>query len=407
MLSSYQVNNSPVNNHLHGLRLNNSPVNSQISQINSSQSSPVSQLDNYHLSVIDSLFDIARNIEISADFSIQHPQYQPFAIPSTVAQRFRHNSPDLQRKYLNLLLRNFLHGIYYNGALQPILSTNNHQCSHLLTNGLEPNYKLGIDRNFYQQLHENNHGIGNYDADWEVLRIEPDGTMAVMKNNLTLYVEPECYLKSDRYPTPGDLIGIWMPKNRLQNGCYIAIGNCNQQHPFHTHNHHINYYSKIIAKIYFNITPSGAIALMNILTKRLNDASIPFSFEVLYNPISYRRYDTATLQFNCQDYPAIHKILEPTYLETEIYFQPQIPLFTKYLAPGLSLAEEPNQKFSPEESFGMNRCQIIANALLEAWQKGKNAIEERIQIIQQHFASQLIDLHYPYLNPSSQDIYIP
>jgi hypothetical protein len=305
------------------------------------------------------------------------------------------------------LLRNFLHGIYYNGALQPILSTNNYQCSHLLTNGLEPNYKLGIDRNFYQQLHENNHGIGNYDADWEVLRIEPDGTMAVMKNNLTLYVEPECYLKSDRSPTPGDLIGIWMPKNRLQNGCYIAIGNCNQQHPFHTHNHHINYYSKIIAKIYFNITPSGAIALMNILTKRLNDASIPFSFEVLYNPISYRRYDTATLQFNCQDYPAIHKILEPTYLETEIYFQPQIPLFTKYLAPGLSLAEEPNQKFSPEESFGMNRCQIIANALLEAWQKGKNAIEERIQIIQQHFASQLIDLHYPYLNPSSQDIYIP
>ncbi len=148
MLSSYQVNNSPVNSHLHGLRSNNSPVNSQISQISSSQSSPVSRLDNYHLSVIESLFDIARNIEISADFSIQHPQYQPFAIPSTVAQRFRHNSLDLQRKYLNLLLRNFLHGIYYNGALQPILSTNNHQCSHLLTNGLEPNYKLGVDRNF-------------------------------------------------------------------------------------------------------------------------------------------------------------------------------------------------------------------------------------------------------------------
>ncbi|MBA4451379.1 hypothetical protein FHK94_19065, partial [Cylindrospermopsis raciborskii CS-506_D] len=123
MLSSYQVNNSPVNSHLHGLRLNNSPLNSQISQISSSQSSPVSRLDNYHhnyhLSVIESLFDIARNIEISADFSIQHPQYQPFAIPSTVAQRFRHNSPDLQQKYLNLLLRNFLHGIYYNGALQP------------------------------------------------------------------------------------------------------------------------------------------------------------------------------------------------------------------------------------------------------------------------------------------------
>ena len=27
----------------------------------------------------------------------------------------------------------------------------------------------------------------------------------------------------------------------------------------------------------------------------------------------------------------------------------------------------------------MNRCQIVANALLEAWQKGKNAIEERMK----------------------------
>jgi hypothetical protein len=55
----------------------------------------------------------------------------------------------------------------------------------------------------------------------------------------------------------------------------------------------------------------------------------------------------------------------------------------------------------------MNRCQIVANALLEAWEKGKNAIEERIQIIDKHFAQHLIDVQRPYLNPSSEDIYIP
>jgi len=41
----------------------------------------------------------------------------------------------------------------------------------------------------------------------------------------------------------------------------------------------------------------------------------------------------------------------------------------KLLAPGLALAEEPNQKFTAQESFGMNRCQIITNGFLEAWQK--------------------------------------
>jgi len=46
-----------------------------------------------------------------------------------------------------------------------------------------------------------------------------------------------------------------------------------------------------------------------------------------------------------------------------------VPLFTKLLAPGLALAEEPNQKFTAQESFGMNRCQIITNGFLEAWQK--------------------------------------
>jgi hypothetical protein len=45
--------------------------------------------------------------------------------------------------------------------------------------------------------------------------------------------------------------------------------------------------------------------------------------------------------------------------------------------------------------------------LLEAWQKGKNAMEERMRVIDEHFARHTIDLQRPYLNPNSQDIYVP
>jgi hypothetical protein len=99
--------------------------------------------------------------------------------------------------------------------------------------------------------------------------------------------------------------------------------------------------------------------------------------------------------------------LQFVYQENQAYFRPEIPLFTKFLAPGLGLAEEPTQKFTAQESFGMNRCQILANALLEAWQKGKNAVEERMKSIHQHFQDHSIDLQRPYLNPTSKDIYLP
>lgn len=51
--------------------------------------------------------------------------------------------------------------------------------------------------------------------------------------------------------------------------------------------------------------------------------------------------------------------------------------------------------------------QRIDNILLEAWQKGKNAIDERMGIIDQHFARATIDVQHPYLNPNSEDVYQP
>ncbi len=75
------------------------------------------------------------------------------------------------------------------------------------------------------------------------------------------------------------------------------------------------------------------------------------------------------------------------------------------LAPGLALAEEPDQKFAERESFGMNRCQIIANGLLEAWYQGKNLPDEKIQAIFEQFSLSGIDSNQTYLNADSKNIY--
>jgi hypothetical protein len=354
--------------------------------------------------IISSLVDIASNIQIEPNFRIHHPNYLPFALPDNVAHRFQRNSLDLQHKCLALLLRNFLYGVYYNGSLQKILAVSNKAQVCESSKKLDENCSVGIDWNFYQQLHENNFGTGYYDPNWRVLRLEPDGSIAVTKDGLTLYVEPECYLPSTRSPIVEDLIAIWMPKNRLHNGCYVAVSNVRWEETQEQKavNSHLGR-----GRIYLNLKPSGAIALMASLTKQLNSIAIPFSFEVLYNPTFYGRYDAAMLNFEISTYGVIHQVLQTVYQEHQAYFQPDIPLFTKFLAPGVGLAEEPDQKSAAQESFGLNRCQIVANALLEAWRNGKMGIEERLRVIEQHFAQHFIDIHHPYLNPNSEDIYSP
>ncbi|MEA5582214.1 T3SS effector HopA1 family protein [Nodularia harveyana UHCC-0300] len=359
-------------------------------------------LDSAKNTLLTSLLDIASNIEIKSNFCIYHPHYQPFSLPSKVAERFQQNSADLRHKYLNLLLRNFLYGIYYNGSLQRTLAVNITTANCLRHQNLEPNSSLDVDWEFYEQLQINNHGQGYFDPSWQVLTLEPDGSMAVTKGGLTLYIEPDCHLKpSKKSPQLGESVAIWMPKNRLQKGCYLAVSNVGQEKQGHPDA------DLGIGRIYFNFTPDGAIACMDRLTNQLNAANIPFTFQVLHNPLGYGRYDSGILYFERQDYPALHKILQAVYTEYQAHFHAEIPLFTKFLAPGLGLAEEPTQKFAAQESFGMNRCQIVANALLEAWENGKNAMEERMNVINQHFSQHLIDLQRPYLNPSSEDIYQP
>lgn len=53
----------------------------------------------------------------------------------------------------------------------------------------------------------------------------------------------------------------------------------------------------------------------------------------------------------------------------------------------------------------MNRCQILANGLLNAMQNGDNSPDSRIKAIFEEFNRLGIDLQYTYLNADSENIY--
>ncbi|MCF4966883.1 T3SS effector HopA1 family protein [Nostoc sp. CMAA1605] len=355
------------------------------------------QLSDISESLQLSLQDIIHNVEIQSQYCIKHPNYKPLELPEASVSRFQKLSMEIQNNYLSQQLRTFLYGIYYNGSLRSVLSSDAEISNLAVNQNLENNTFLGVDLAFYDRLHENNRGTGYWSYGWRIVKEEIDGTVAVQRDGLTLYVEPQGMQTSESF---GDLVAIKMPKNVVQNGFYMAVANAGASQFYQAADN-------TLVRVYFNVTPDGAIAVMDSLTTRLNAISLTFTFKALYNPSDYQRYDSAVLYFDKNDYERVSPILETLYIEHQEHFQEQIPLFTKPIAPGLAIAEEPKQRFNENESFGTHRCQIVANGLLAAWLQGNNTPASRMTSILQQFSALKIQLQRPYLNADSEDIYTP
>ncbi len=363
--------------------------------------SKTQQPDSASQLLLDTLQDIVSNVQIHSNFCIRHPNYKPLELPDEVVVRFQRMPADIQNKYLSLQLRSFLYGIYYNGSMRSLFTLDTDSDSLALHQDLENNTRLGVDIAFYEQLHSCNGGTGYFDPGWHVVRQESDRTLAVTKGGLTLHIEPDKHLQLAKNAAIGELVAIQMPRNLVQNGFYVAVGNAGSRSDSHPDR------EPEIVRIYFNFSPSGAVAVMGSLTRELNNILIPFTFKVLYNPGDYGRYDSGVLYFEKSNYEAVRQVLETVYAQTKAHFHADVPLFTKFLAPGLGLAEEPDRKFADQESFGMNRCQIVANGLLEAWHSLNDSPQGRMTSILKHFSLLGIELLRSYLNANSLDIYTP
>jgi hypothetical protein len=357
----------------------------------------------------EQLEDIATNLEIKDGLTIVHAQDRSLEFPPELKAQIQTLSPDLQIKYLSWQLRSFLYEFYYNGSwrsrLESILLQRRYandpvDRSKIVAADWENNTFLGMDAQFYDRLKTANHGVGFYDPDWQIIGEEDDGTLKIKKNELSLYIDRHHYLQLTEIDAPvGSRVSVKMPHNLIQNGFYIAVSNLG------SFNKSLAPADRQIVRFYFNITADGAIALMEALTVELNLAKIPFNFKVLYNPNDYHRYDPGVLYIQRSYYSIVHLILEKIYPQHQEHFKSEIPLFTKQIAPGLAIAEEPDRKFGEAESFGLNRCQIVANALIQATNEGDSTPETKLAAIVRNFEKMGISLEYPFLNADAVDIY--
>lgn len=328
----------------------------------------------------------------SVSFSVSHPSYAPQNLPGNVINKISILPKEIQNNYLKILLKNFVFGIYSNDAR---ILEKKHSLKTEYDVSLENVYS-GIDWGFCEKLQKNNQGRGWWNPNFRVLRQEADGSLALQKLGITVHIQRNRHLRlEEQLATVGDLVSIFTPPEQITNKLYAAYGDF------------IVTFNNSVANIYFNFRPEGAVTVMKHLTAKLNALKVPFIFYVLNNPYNYKRYDSGVLRFNKDSYVLIRQVLQTVYVENESYFQTQFPIFTKVLAPGISLAETPESELEFIDNFGNNRCQIVADALLEAHRNNDESPEARMKYILKNFENFGIDIERPYLNPNSEDIYTP
>ncbi len=161
-----------------------------------------------------------------------------------------------------------------------------------------------------------------------------------------------------------------------------------------------------VVRCYWSLRSEGAATLVERLTGALNEAGVAFRLKVIADPEGYRRCDAGVLYTLAPQFERLAPIVADTHHRIERWLRPASPALTKPLAPGLALAEDPGVGAGAgAESFGMNRCRLLAEGIVDAAERGAGSVAERMEVVAAHFAQVQVSLEEPYLRPGSVDSY--
>lgn len=152
-------------------------------------------------------------------------------------------------------------------------------------------------------------------------------------------------------------------------------------------------------RIYFAVTRAGGAPLIHAITGNFNEHDIPFHFKIDSNPSGFRRADSGVLYAAREDWNWMREPLNNVYDAVSKYLRNTKPLFTKALAPGIGLAEEPIDG----GSFGVSRCLLLARAMTAT--AGTDVMEERLEAVTKEFKNAGVPPEAPHLCQAWDDIY--
>lgn len=239
-----------------------------------------------------------------------------------------------------------------------------------------------------------NRGRGTWEPGWRISGSDGAAVTAV-REGVTFWVDPQQVRTASGSGAPGEACSVRIGKEfrELLFGFYVALGN---QYPTDGHGGRAP-----LVRLYWHLTPETAIRYIREATGRLNAAGIPFQTKVVANPRQYVRRDSGVLYLRREDFRGAAPFVTEIYRAIRDGLLPDLPLFTRRLAPGLALAEDPGSDLS----FGQSRCRLAAQALWQCHTQQLTDPEQRLGAIAEAFRAGGLDPAHPYLEPGSDDSY--
>ncbi len=242
---------------------------------------------------------------------------------------------------------------------------------------------------FTDSLSRANTGTGSRESGWKIEREEDDGRLVVHRNGLSLWARP-AEVRGDEL-SPGSAVSVTLPPEllRLSPGFYMALGNEELD------------FDEPMVRHYWHLDSGGGVALVAAGARAFNQARLPFRLKVLIDPDGYSRRDAGVLYTPRRLRRQVSDLLPSVRAAVAGHLRPGTPAFTKRLAEGLGLAEDP----PGPDSFGTNRCRLLADAMVRAFELGLETTAEQLSLVERHFDEHGVGLDRPYLNAGSVDEY--
>ena len=252
------------------------------------------------------------------------------------------------------------------------------------------------DPTLVERLSAANRARDRWDPGWQVYQAGADGRIFVLKGDRQRAAVPGEYV-TDAYlgapPSVGAMVTLRVPREgrAVQPGFHHMFGEVPGD----------LWDESFLVRFYFHCTPQHVAELVAALTQQLNRAQVPYRMKALSDATHYTRSDAMVLYIARRYLRIVAWLVEalpPALLAT---LRDAVPLFTRRLRPGIGLAEDPGNG----ESFGMQRCRLLAEAMLSAWRLGQIEPEARLRAAKARFAADGLSLDAPWLAPGSVDVF--
>lgn len=231
---------------------------------------------------------------------------------------------------------------------------------------------------------------------WSIAQVLPDGQIQAQRGNLRRLVWPGQFLSLDgpgAQPRPGAQISLFYSKESttLQPGFYYLFGETAEEQS-HAYG---------IMRLYWNVSPEGAPRLLGAVSAALNRFFVPFRMKCAVALGEYERTDVAVVYLPKRLTRFGFDLLPEIYPKVREHLADDVPFFSRKLAPGLSLAEDPGTG----ESFGQHRCRLVAEAVWNCFLREENSTGARLEELERLFEANGVHPHHCHMNAHSAEWY--